>query len=308
MHRTNRSYAAAVCSIPYPIDLIQLYNQWIIRWQVEKSEHSLVNKAFLEQLEQGQRINNTLFSDLDMHTTTSIIQPSLFIFHVSRCGSTLSANYFATDSANRVFNEPLLLGNLFSRPEAQISMDSLRKNIQALGIGALNEQKRLIVKLSSSHLKYIPLFESLFPKVPKWLIIRNPKDVMVSNFENPSRRLFAKMKGLSDSNSVQVVCQYVEDNYAHALRNKHVFSQIIDFSTLKNSLKLLEKTLWTPKVSQKRENLLKQVMSRHSRAQNKTFSNDEIEKQEAWNKLEQKYATDLGSNAISLYTQLTESL
>lgn len=102
--------------------------------------------------------------------------PALFIFHVSRCGSTLLAQMLATDPGNVVLSEPPLLDHLARHGQAARIPALLR----LLGQRQRPTERRLVVKLDSWALAYHGQLRALFPDVPFGLLYRKPGPVLES--------------------------------------------------------------------------------------------------------------------------------
>ncbi|MFN8012581.1 MAG: hypothetical protein U0P81_14520 [Holophagaceae bacterium] len=102
--------------------------------------------------------------------------PALFIFHVSRCGSTLLAQMLATDPATVVLSEPPLLDHLARHGQAARIPALLR----LLGQRQRASERRLVVKLDSWALAYHGALRALFPGVPFALLYRRPGPILES--------------------------------------------------------------------------------------------------------------------------------
>jgi len=262
-------------------------NQWIIEWNCEK-EGNPVNEGFLRYLQRDQSSNKKLFSVYkEEDVLASSIKPALFIFHVSRCGSTLAANYLATDKENRVYNEPRVLAKLFADLGNQsVNIDNdFTRYINTLSLGALPSQKRLVVKLSCRFIKYMPLFEKFYPDVPKWLIVRNPTEVLASNMMNPPHYISSQLgDDYTDDECAPLVMKSWKQVYTDALQYREGFSEIVDYKNLKKSLKDLEKILWQIDHQPERKALMEEVLSKSSKRGDKLFAED-LEKKLAYRKL-----------------------
>lgn len=111
------------------------------------------------------------------------IPPTGFIFHMSRCGSTLTSQMLAASSRNIVLSEAspidsvLRLENINSNEKEQL----LLAIINALGRKKHPEENRLFIKFESWSTFHLPLIKRLFPDVPWIFIYRNPIEVMVSH-------------------------------------------------------------------------------------------------------------------------------
>ena len=113
-------------------------------------------------------------------------RPSGFIFHMSRCGSTLAAQMLAADPRNVVISEAAPLDTMVGLghavaglpPEAHVQL--IRDIVGALGHRRDAAHTRLFVKLDSWHALALPLFRRAFPDVPWVFFYREPSDVLAS--------------------------------------------------------------------------------------------------------------------------------
>lgn len=116
------------------------------------------------------------------------IPPDVFIFHVSRCGSTLLAQMLSTrtDTYIAVSEPPLLDGILRLRykmpeiPEAAIEQTFIA-GVTALGRKRKGSEERFIIKTDAWHLFFYPLIRRLYPDTPFILLYRNPEEVYYSH-------------------------------------------------------------------------------------------------------------------------------
>jgi hypothetical protein len=109
--------------------------------------------------------------------------PDGFIFHMSRCGSTLVAQMLAALSDSIVIAEapPIDAIVQFGRnlPEDD-AIGPLRAMVAALGRQRSGRERRYIVKLDCWHTLALPLFRRAFPRVPWLFLYRDPAEVLVS--------------------------------------------------------------------------------------------------------------------------------
>ncbi|CAM9595652.1 unnamed protein product, partial [Phaeothamnion confervicola] len=108
------------------------------------------------------------------------VEPHGFVFHETRCGSTLVANMLASIPSNRVYSE--------SRPPVQVKLgmtgtkvaDIFRGLLTLMGRRRTDEShQRLFFKLQNS--KFSGLISAWYPEVPFVYVFRDPVEVMVSN-------------------------------------------------------------------------------------------------------------------------------
>ena len=118
-------------------------------------------------------------------TAADVVAPSAFIFHVSRCGSTLVSQLFGLSEKNIALSEVPLIDELLrmSRQQADASEAeaALKASIALLGQRRLGQEKHLIIKLDSWHVFFAGTLRRLYPKVPFVLLYRSPDEVLLSH-------------------------------------------------------------------------------------------------------------------------------
>jgi hypothetical protein len=115
------------------------------------------------------------------------VKPELFIFHTSRCGSTLTTQILSMDNQNIVFPEYTIVDLIL---RSQIHGNSvpiekrkewLRNLIKIMGQKRFPDKKRLILKLDSWHFQFHGLIRELYPDVPFAILYREPDAILRSN-------------------------------------------------------------------------------------------------------------------------------
>jgi hypothetical protein len=120
------------------------------------------------------------------------IRPSGFIFHMSRCGSTLVSGMLATSAANVVISEAWPVDSVVTADlgHPEVSDDQrmrwLRGIISALGQPRGGAEHRCFVKFDCWHALDMPLIRRAFPDVPWVFIYRDPVEVLVSQLKAPA--------------------------------------------------------------------------------------------------------------------------
>jgi hypothetical protein len=107
--------------------------------------------------------------------SSDTIPPTGFIFHMSRCGSTLVAQMLAASSANVVISEAPPI-------EAAVreERDLLRWMVTALGRRRWPEERRYFIKFDSWNTLDLAAIKDAFPDVPWIFLYRDPVEVIVS--------------------------------------------------------------------------------------------------------------------------------
>jgi hypothetical protein len=114
------------------------------------------------------------------------LAPAGFIFHESRCGSTLVAQMLAAVAQNVVVSEagPLdAIVQLKGRwPGLSISQQVgyLTAMAAALGRRRFGDERRFFLKLDCWHAMALPLFRQAFPSTPWVFLYREPVEILVS--------------------------------------------------------------------------------------------------------------------------------
>jgi len=113
------------------------------------------------------------------------LMPSAFIFHISRCGSTLLTQLLSTLSCCIVMSEPPVIDAFLrfhqAEPNASGGSASLRQLILALGQQRSPEETHFFIKLDSWHTQFLPIFRAAFPDTPCWFLYREPESVLASH-------------------------------------------------------------------------------------------------------------------------------
>jgi hypothetical protein len=114
------------------------------------------------------------------------LPPAGFIFHMSRCGSTLVSQMLAAIPGNVVVSEAGPIDAVVqarrTRPDLGDEQHAawLRWMIGALGQPRCGEERHFFVKLDSWHALALPLFRRAFPTVPWIFLYRDPVEVLAS--------------------------------------------------------------------------------------------------------------------------------
>jgi hypothetical protein len=114
--------------------------------------------------------------------------PAGFIFHMSRCGSTLVSQMLAASPENVVISEagPLdRLARADSIPEPT-RVEWLRWMVSALGQKRSGRETRYFIKFDSPTVLALPPIRRAFPFVPWIFIYRNPEEVLISHLRQPA--------------------------------------------------------------------------------------------------------------------------
>jgi hypothetical protein len=130
------------------------------------------------------------------------IRPNGFIFHLSRCGSTLVSQMLAAVPTTILVSEAPPIDAILRAPVGdEERVRWLRWMIGALGQRRLGTEQALYVKVDSWHMPELPLFRRAFPDVPWIFVYREPLEVLVSHAQ---RRGMHMVPGLIDTSRLGV--------------------------------------------------------------------------------------------------------
>jgi len=213
--------------------------------------------AFFEQtIERAMRrpfnrifARRTTLSALEGGADATGLEPNGFIFHMSRCGSTLLSQMLAQLSATIVLSEPQpfdallrLRGRLADLNEETLA-GWLRAMIRAT-VRPRPDANRLFVKFYAWHVLELPLIARAFPEVPWIFVFREPRAVLGSQAKSPGAEVVAgtidpRLLEIDPSAAFQSIpsAEYVARTLSAfctaALSNKELGrSAFIDYATL----------------------------------------------------------------------------
>ncbi len=131
----------------------------------------------------------TSLQELALLDAQPSLDPAGFVFHMSRCGSTLVSRLLSTLPGMVVASEPGPVNALLEidpeRVDPAARATVLRLLIRALGRIRFGDETRFVVKLSSWNVRLLPLFRAAFPDVPWVFVHRDPAAVLASILAGP---------------------------------------------------------------------------------------------------------------------------
>lgn len=130
-------------------------------------------------------------SSLDMlepwAETIDSIEPTAFIFHVSRCGSTLLCQLLNLDDQNLCLSEVPFFDEILRLPlktpgyDRGHSQRHLKAAINIYGQKRFHEQRRLFIKTDSWHTAFYEDLRQMYPGIPFIFLYRHPLEVLYSH-------------------------------------------------------------------------------------------------------------------------------
>lgn len=126
------------------------------------------------------------------------LEPGAFIFHASRCGSTLISQMLAQLDEHIVISEPPALDTLLrgDLPPTERCV-ALKGLMSAYGQRRRGVEQRLVVKLDAWNIGELPLLRECFPDTPWLFVYRDPLEIAVSHLRRPGMHMVPGMIGAS---------------------------------------------------------------------------------------------------------------
>jgi hypothetical protein len=112
------------------------------------------------------------------------IKPTAFIFHISRCGSTLISQMLGMQPSNIILSEVPFFDDLLRYGKKQNCMPTILPQLKAaIALYSANtaaKQQHLFIKTDSWHIHFYKQLRDLYPGVPFFLLYRKPDEVLRS--------------------------------------------------------------------------------------------------------------------------------
>ena len=146
-----------------------------------------IRDALMRPMNRFCRFNTPLADLPAVAQALPVLPPSGFIFHMSRCGSTLASRMIAADPAHLVLSEPAPFDTLLQLDWMATVPEDLHIALLRAMLGVLGQRSagatKLFVKLDSWHTRRLPLLARAFPDVPWVFLYREPLEVLASQME-----------------------------------------------------------------------------------------------------------------------------
>ncbi|TDW48565.1 hypothetical protein EV144_10374 [Flavobacterium sp. 270] len=171
----------------------ELYFEWIYlgeqRYLDPFFEDSIVKCKSHPYNSKMLKVVSTVENLIDWSAQLASTNLKAFVFHISRCGSTMLAQSLAVSPQNVVVAEApiideILRSQAFDLEKKRILIKAI---IALLGQKRFPEEKEMIIKLDSWHIFEAAELRILFPNLPFVLLYRNPVEVLKSH---------SKLKGM----------------------------------------------------------------------------------------------------------------
>ena len=198
-----------------PIDAVVVDGRPGLQW-MDMSGVGLAEPFFQQTVERAKSDGNNrreLFTEFDallqLEKQLDSVQPTGFIFHSSRCGSTLVANACRAIKNSIVLSEANAIDKLVARfitdaGDIKTSLYSvfLRGVVNALAQRRTGNEEQLFIKFACCSFAQVERIRRIWPAVPWLFLYRDPAETIVSNLRDvppwlmdQDRRVLASITG-----------------------------------------------------------------------------------------------------------------
>jgi hypothetical protein len=137
---------------------------------------------------------------LELHAAPPGILPTGFIFHTSRCGSTLLSQMATALPGTIVISEAPPIDHILRAAVSESDrIEWLRALVGALGQPRRSDERHLFVKFDAWHIVDLALVQRAFPDVPCVFLYRDPAAVVASQLRMPGLHM---VPGLVDPSMI----------------------------------------------------------------------------------------------------------
>jgi len=121
---------------------------------------------------------------VDWAKEIDVIEPTAFIFHISRCGSTLISQMLGLQPSNIILSEVPFFDDLLRYGKKHDCMPAILPQLRAaIGFYGAKRKKahqQLFIKTDSWHIHFYKELRALYPTTPFFLLYRKPDEVIRS--------------------------------------------------------------------------------------------------------------------------------
>jgi len=165
----------------------------IVEW-CDVGDAAFTDPFFEDTIRRATKSGRTADTALDVLLNETAahpgIAPTAFIFHCSRCGSTLLSQLARAVPGTVVLSEAPAIDDVLQADWApQKTIAALRAVVAALGQPRSAGDRHLVIKFDAWHVFDVPLIQDAFPGVPCVFLYRDPADVIASQMRMPSQYL-----------------------------------------------------------------------------------------------------------------------
>ena len=235
-----------------PVDAVVVEGRPGLMW-MEMSGVSLTEPFFQQTVERARKENRAeRFTEFDvllqLEKQLESVAPTGFIFHSSRCGSTLVANACRAVSNSIVLSEANAIDSLVARfitdadnpvKESLYSV-FLRGVVHALAQRRTSTEQHLFIKFACCSFAQLERIKRIWPNVPWLFLYRDPVETIVSNMRDAppwlmdnDRRVLSSIIGDASEMTLEELCaRTIGSLFSTAYKLANANSMLLNYNQL----------------------------------------------------------------------------
>jgi hypothetical protein len=207
-----------------PVDAVVFDGRPGLSWMDMKGI-DLTEPFFQQTVDRARKENRReVFTEFDvllqLEKTLDSVPPTGFIFHSSRCGSTLVSNACRAIKNSIVLSEPYAVDKLVARFITDAPAGSVKESlysvflrgvVQALAQRRNGNERHLFIKFACCSFTQFERIQRIWPNVPWLFLYRDPVETIVSNLTDlppwlldEDRRVLASIMGVSTADAAEL--------------------------------------------------------------------------------------------------------
>ncbi len=222
------------------------------------------------------------------------LEPDGFVFHMSRCGSTLVAQMLAAVPHHVVASEAAPIDDMLQwAVSSGVPLDhqvaALRAIVAALGRNRTGAARRYFLKLDAWHIFALPLFRAAFPDTPWIFLYRQPEEVVVSHVGMPGVHFVTGMLSVTEAiaddsiasmegRGAAVLARYLDAAVEHFPSGR---GMLVNYTELLAAMRSVIPAHFGFSPDSDEQAAMLAATTRHSKAPDQTFSDDTARKRAA---------------------------
>lgn len=172
----------------YPREISYRYKNTMIIWQEYLADRFL--KPFFNEEKKSKNKRYLSWQELEEIADGSVsIEPTGFIFHSSRCDSSMLTDALSCIEKNIVIKEAKFIQDVLTlNYKEDISKEDIKKRLKiAIEIFTrkrFDVEENFFIKFNSWEISYIDIIKELYPNTPILILYASPKKILLSHQKN----------------------------------------------------------------------------------------------------------------------------
>lgn len=182
----------------YPADITEDKGVPRIAW-CHAEHHRFTEPFFYDSvhamMKEDPQVCYTPIESLDTFDRADCLQPTAFIFHPSRSGSTLVTQLLAQLDECITLSEPAAIDSVLNHIPCSPEMKRARfKNaLRIFGQRRHSNERFLFIKFDSWHINHLSFIRSVYPDTPCYFVYRSPAEILSSHRRHRGIQMVPRM-------------------------------------------------------------------------------------------------------------------